>query len=61
MSDTKDLELWCHIVGDDCLFSVDASRSTFIYGLKKLIKDERPNFLQKFDAGSLVLWKVHYF
>jgi hypothetical protein len=35
--------------------------TTSIGALKKVIKEENSNLLQKVDANQLILWKVHYF
>lgn len=53
-------ELWCIVEGDETPFSVIASTSKFIHKLKKMIKKERGNHLQRIDAPILSLWNVHY-
>jgi len=53
--------LWCLVEGDDFLFPVRASSTTYIADLKTLIKGEKQNSLQRVDAPNLRLWKVCYF
>jgi hypothetical protein len=60
MSETT-YELWCLVEGDNTPFSIIASSTTFIGELPKMIKKEKSNALQRFDASSLLLWKVRYF
>lgn len=53
--------LWCLIEGEQGPFPVTALSTTSIGALKKVIKEENSNLLQKVDANQLILWKVHYF
>jgi hypothetical protein len=57
----KDMTLWCLVEGEDAPFSVLASPTTSIYNLKKIIKRENENTLQRVDASNVKLWKVCYF
>jgi Crinkler effector protein N-terminal domain len=59
MSDTT-YKLWCLVEGDKTPFSIIASTTTFIGELQKMIKKEKSDALQSFDASSLILWKVRF-
>ncbi|KAH9978501.1 hypothetical protein BJV74DRAFT_136024 [Russula compacta] len=56
MSDVE-YTLWCLIEGDTTPFKVKALSRSDINDLKKVIKGEKGNLLQTFDAGPLILWK----
>ena len=57
---SNNYELWCYVQGDNTTFPVEASSNVSIGKLKVIIKGERSNFLQGFDASSLTLIKVCY-
>jgi hypothetical protein len=62
MSDMdKNMTLWCLVEGEDASFSVLAPPTTSISNLKKIIKREKENALQRVDASNVKLWKVCYF
>jgi hypothetical protein len=52
--------LLCYVEGDNTLFPVTASSTASIGGLKNTIKVAKNNFLQRFDASNLTLFKVSY-
>ena len=53
--------LWCFVEGDKHAFSVAALSTMMIGELRKKIKEEKSNLLQRVDASSLNLFKVCYF
>jgi hypothetical protein len=57
----SDMTLWCLLKGKDNPFPVATSPTISIATLKKLIKREKENTLQRVDASDLKLWKVCYF
>ena len=59
MSD-KPYTLWCHIEGDNADFYVTVSSTISVGTLRRMIKEERRELLQGFDAASLTLIKVRY-
>lgn len=58
MSDTT-YEICCFVAGDTIPFSIIASSTTFIGVLKRMIKKEKSDLLQKTDAAHLTLMKVN--
>ena len=53
------LILTCLVISDDPeLFEVDIDESSSVAGLKKAIKNEKPNSLEGYDADELDLWRV---
>jgi hypothetical protein len=56
MTDTY--RLWCIVEGDDALFSVVASSTQLISGLRDLIQAEKRNSFEELESSSLGLWKV---
>ena len=60
MSGTS-FNLCCLIERDKEPFLVTASSNVLILELKRKIKAEKENALQRVDASDLVLWKVRYF
>ena len=59
MSNMTFIILWCHIKGNNTVFPITTSSTTFIGILKNKIKKEKSNYFQGVDASDLVLWKVH--
>ena len=57
----SDMTLWCLVEGEEHPFLVATSPTTVIAELKKIIKIEKANTLQRVDASNVELWKVCYF
>jgi hypothetical protein len=58
MSDTY--SLWCFVQGDKTIFPAIASSAMFIGELKNMIKKEKENILQGFDASDLTLCVISH-
>jgi Crinkler effector protein N-terminal domain len=51
--------IWCLVEGEDTIFHVIASPTSFISELKEAIKEKwKESVLRGVDAGQLTLWKV---
>jgi hypothetical protein len=54
------ITLWYYIDGSSTIFKIETKETDDISVLKKLIKKENPNGLDRTDAGNLILWKVRH-